>query len=466
MSEQRRIMKLRPYQMRALKAVIEWLNSHPSALLVAPTGAGKTEIIAAFIDRLPRGTRVLVLAHLLDLVAQTGARLASYLQGRSVTTLAASLPGKFQIEGDPARAEIVIATIDTAIDQIDDLGTFDVLVIDEAHHSIAAEYRRAVEALRSGNPKLALLGTTATPERGDRVGLEPLFGDKVASVVTMAELIRGGWLVPPRVRALPLGVIKELRDKQTDESGMRHLLNVDVVHKEVVRNWLMHGEGRPTILFGYDVEHADGMAEAFRKANIEAESVSYNTPITKRTELLREFCAGRGPKVLANPFLLTEGFDAPHVACIGLVRSFGNKSTLIQAVGRGLRLNGSKRDCLILDFAGAVEKHKGLLAGLDLKDRLKQGGGGGGGRPEGVPTVIGYGVADLLPLAVPGIPEVTFLRTPEEKEATYKHALICGQCKKAFDGSAAQTYKARKGRIVFCSPAHREQWMRKHTLNR
>jgi superfamily II DNA or RNA helicase len=417
MSEHRRILKLRPYQTRALKAIIAWLNANPAALLVGPTGAGKTEIFAAFIDRLPKSARVLVLAHRLDLVEQTGRRLATYLDGRTVVTQAASLPKKYQLPGDASKANVVVGCIDTIVGSLEYLGSFDVLIIDEAHHAASDTYLSIVATLEQSNPKLRIFGTTATPERGDRKGLDVVFGDEPAAVITLKELIEGGWLVRPRVRAMPRDLIREHRDQQGryDEAGAARSLNTDVVHAEVIRNWRRFGENRQSIFFCCDVEHADGLAEAFRKAGIEAEAVSYETPIARRTKLLREFRAGRGPKVLCNPFLLTEGFDAPSVTLIGLLRPFGNKSSLIQAVGRGLRLFPGKKNCRVLDFVGAVERHKDLFAGINLKDR--RGGGGGGGGGPWAPTVIGYGEADLQPFAVPGLPETTFLRTPEERAA-------------------------------------------------
>src|SRR5262249_7872962 len=98
MSEYHSIMKLRPYQVRALNQIIAKLNSpEAAALLVGPTGCGKTEIIAGLIDRMPRRARTIILQDLVDLVRQNGVRIANYLRDRKVVTMAASLPRKFHL---------------------------------------------------------------------------------------------------------------------------------------------------------------------------------------------------------------------------------------------------------------------------------------------------------------------------------------------------------------------------------
>lgn len=423
MTGHRNILKLRPYQGRALRQILEQLNSSTGlgTLLVSPTGSGKTEIIAALLLRMPRHSRALVLQGLVDLVAQNAVRLDAFLGDRAVVALAASLPAKFPLRGDATEAGIVVGTVDTIVASLEHLGAFDVLIIDEAHHAVCGTYLRIVEELRRRNPALRIFGTTATPERSDRRGLDVLFGEN-AVTITMEELIRLGWLVPPRVMGLPLANIATLRAMQIDaediDKVMARALNVQVVHDEVIRNWKLHGENRQSIFFCCDVAHAEGLAEAFRAVGVDAEAVSHKTPPKKRMALLDKFRAGEGPKIITNPFLLTEGFDAPPASLVGLLRPFASKSTLIQAVGRGLRLWVGKKDCIVLDFVAATERHKNFIAGVNLKTRRRVLGPTGEIGPEfipGVPTVIGFGEADLEEFAVPGIPDVTFVRELEAK---------------------------------------------------
>jgi len=50
--------------------------------------------------------------------------------------------------------------------------------------------------------------------------------------------------------------------------------------------------------------------------------------------------------------VLTTGFDAPHVDFIAILRPTQSVSLYQQIVGRGLRLDEGKQDCLVIDYAG------------------------------------------------------------------------------------------------------------------
>ncbi len=306
-------LQLRPYQGSAVVKCLRQLEAQRRALFVGPTGCGKTEVIAGVVKALPAHARVLVIQHLLDLVAQNGARLAGYLPAGDVVTLAASLPKRFHITGDATRVRVVSGTTSTVLTALPYLGRFDVLVIDEAHHSASATYREIEAALFSRNPELRVFGVTATPERSDRKGLEVLFGEEPAAVVVLAEMIDAGYLVPPRVLSVPVELLRDLYEQQFDElpAADRNRFSLDVVHEAVIASWREHGEGRRTVFFCGDVEHSRGLAEAFEAAGVDAISLSYEDSAAVRTDVLRKFARGEGPQVVCNPLLLTEGFDAP-----------------------------------------------------------------------------------------------------------------------------------------------------------
>lgn len=82
---------LRPYQLEAVEATINHFRRHPEpALIVLPTGAGKSLVIAELAKR-ARG-RVLVLAHVKELVAQNHAKYCAY--GLEADIFAAGLQQK------------------------------------------------------------------------------------------------------------------------------------------------------------------------------------------------------------------------------------------------------------------------------------------------------------------------------------------------------------------------------------
>src|SRR5690606_28497463 len=69
--------KLRPYQQEAVESAIKYFRrSRRPAVIVLPTGAGKSLVIAE-LARIAKG-RVLVLAHVKELVEQNHAKYVSY----------------------------------------------------------------------------------------------------------------------------------------------------------------------------------------------------------------------------------------------------------------------------------------------------------------------------------------------------------------------------------------------------
>ncbi|MGF1488953.1 MAG: helicase-related protein, partial [Prochloraceae cyanobacterium] len=94
--------------------------------------------------------------------------------------------------------------------------------------------------------------------------------------------------------------------------------------------------------------------------------VDGSTPIKDREKIYSQLAAGE-IKVLSSCMALTEGFDVPSVEAIVLARPTLSKALYFQMVGRGLRLSPQtdKHDCLVLDFAGNVERH-GFIEDLKL----------------------------------------------------------------------------------------------------
>src|SRR5207244_2922453 len=87
----------------------------------------------------------------------------------------------------------------------------DLLIIDEAHHARAATYRKVIDAY----PEATLLGLTATPCRGDGLGLGNLF-DVMIECPQVAALVSQGYLVKSRVYAPVNPDLRGVRVKRGD----------------------------------------------------------------------------------------------------------------------------------------------------------------------------------------------------------------------------------------------------------
>jgi len=169
-------------------------------------------------------------------------------------------------------------------------------------------------------------------------------------------------------------------DFQTGE--LSEAVNTDVRNKLVVNGWMEKGQGRQTLGFCVDIQHAKDMAAAFRGCGIHAEAIWGDDP--DRAEKLHAHRERKFP-VLCNCGVLTEGYDDWQIGCILLARPTKSGSLYTQMVGRGTRLQDStgnlleaisagrtldKTDCILIDVYDTTSRHKlqtaPSLLGMDL----------------------------------------------------------------------------------------------------
>jgi len=182
----------RPYQHEAVAALLAAAaRGVQRPLLVLPTGTGKTIIFALLVQR--RAGRALILAHRDELTQQAVEKL--WLVDPTMPL------GVVQGDRDETTAQTVVASVQTLrrrerLTRV--VPDFHTIVIDEAHHAPATTYRRILTYCRAGHADGPLVvGVTATPERGDRQSLRPVF-DGIVYQKTLVEMMQAGYLVDLR----------------------------------------------------------------------------------------------------------------------------------------------------------------------------------------------------------------------------------------------------------------------------
>jgi superfamily II DNA or RNA helicase len=373
-------LRLRPRQQQAADRAVDALLQQRNALLVAPTGFGKTIVLSAlvcsFLSRLHAAEKILVVQHRDEILQQNRQKLMAMNPDISCTVVDGT---RKEFDG-----RIILASIDT-LRRPEHLrrlpASLGLVVIDEAHHCRAASYMKLLAAVgalpdRAGLRRVPLLGLTATPERTDRRQLGKVFRI-CADRVSYAELVLQGQLVPPVTFQLDPGVraaLRAVRYRGTDfdDAAVGKILNVDRVNEAVVAGWREHARGRKTIVFCSTVEHAHSVAATFRKQAVAAETVHGETPRGEREDILHRLRSG-DLQVVTNVAVLTEGFDAPVVSCIVLLRLTSSRGPMVQMIGRGLRTidaqeypDITKTDCLVLDWGTSTEVHGSLENSVEL----------------------------------------------------------------------------------------------------
>jgi DNA repair protein RadD len=365
-------MLLRPRQRVFVERSVSALGEHGNTLGVAPTGSGKTICLSAVTDEMLKGTtaKAAVLAHRDELTAQN--RDKFHRINPTITTSVVDAGEKSW------KGQVTFAMVPTLARQanLDAMPALDLLVIDEAHHAAAESYRRVIDRALHRNPMCRIYGVTATPNRGDRKGLRPIFSN-VADQIRIGELVASGHLVPPRTFVLDVGVQEDLaRVKRTgddfDMTEVSRVMNTVPVNAAVIRHWQAKAADRQTVVFCSTVEHARSVTEAFRGAGVAAVMVTGEMPEGERRATLTDYARGKA-QVVVNVAVLTEGWDHQPTSCVVLLRPSSFKSTMIQMVGRGLRTVNPedhpgivKTDCIVLDFGTSSLLHGSLEQDIDL----------------------------------------------------------------------------------------------------
>lgn len=359
---------LRPYQEDAIAGVLADWPQHPATLGVAATGAGKTQIFLVLLMRvLQPGQRALVISHRVELVDQPLSRI-SQIDPDWLMAGALDRPrvGVIQAERGDYDRQVTFATVQSLrgkrLEKLLSHGPIDYLIIDEAHHATADTYETLVKALLAANPEMRHLGVTATPLRADGDGLSKIYS-KVSFRITIADLVKLGYLVQPRWLGIATGLsLQGVHTRNGDfvQSELAGVYDTPTGRRIIVGAYLQYGAGRRGIAFTASVAGAHALAADFRAAGVAAEAIDASTPKDRRRQLLADFRAGR-ITILCNVDVLTEGFDAPGANIVLMCRPTRSDGRYIQAMGRGLRpAMGTAQpgeDCLILDFLPADSRN-------------------------------------------------------------------------------------------------------------
>ena len=373
-------MILRPYQEVAVSDACNALDKHGNTLIVAPTGAGKTIMLSALVgERHKKGRRVLVIQHRDELVSQNKAKFEKV--NPYITTSIVNGTVKHW-DGEAVFSMVQTMSRDR---NLRDRPMFDMVVVDEGHHAAAPTYMKVINAVLEDNDRAEIVGFTATPNRGDGKGLRSVFNN-CAHQIELATLIREGFLVRPKSFVIDLGVGEQLdnvtkRGKEYDMEEVAAIMDRQVINDRIVSEWTEKASGRKTVVFCSTVSHAEHVCDSFINSGVKANFVTGETDKDERAQMLHDLEFG-DLQVIVNVAVLTEGFDAPPVSCIVLTRPCSQKGTMVQMIGRGLRIldpelypNVVKTDCIVMDFGTSIITHGGLDETANLDGAHKTEGG-------------------------------------------------------------------------------------------
>ncbi|GAA2199970.1 sacsin N-terminal ATP-binding-like domain-containing protein [Sinomonas flava] len=385
---------LHPYQVAVTRTITALLRGiGPDRGMVSlPTGAGKTRVtVQALVDGVRDGdiatdVPLVWIAQTDELCEQAAETWTEVWRARGLR-----MPMRLgrlwfdrEVDEEPGSFQLIIATIAKvgSIAKRDDasytwLQTPSVVVIDEAHTSVATSYTSVLEWLgrstrgRRLEDRRPLIGLTATPFRGNSA----YETERLANRYDNNRLDRGAFRNDDDSygELQSMGVLAAVRHALIDGSEVRlsddeltriaefggGRLPSEVENRlgerlDRTRRIVDHIASQPDdwtmLVFTPSVENARIVAALLSHRGISAVSVSADTDAAARRYYVEEFKAGR-IRVITNYNILAQGFDAPKVRAVYVARPTFSPNVYQQMIGRGLRgpKNGGLDEVLIVN---------------------------------------------------------------------------------------------------------------------
>ncbi|AWJ85163.1 hypothetical protein TSH58p_17515 [Azospirillum sp. TSH58] len=357
-------MKLRPYQQKNADEILACLARGVRGTLYAlPTAGGKTATVVRGVIRevVNLGWPTVFLVHRRELLHQAVRTLARVGIQASVVDQDHDL--------DPL-ALVHVCSIDTLKARKKRLAgwllTIKLVVVDEAHHAVAAGWQALLEDFTNA----LILGVTATPYRGDGKPLGVLFNEAVRGP-SVAELTPR-WLCPAEVwepwSPDTSGVPISRGDFAVGE--LDRLMNNDKITKMAMNAYAARMPGEPAIVFCVSIAHARRAAAISAAYGWRAIAVDGEMSDTDRDSAIDGLASGYYQHLMSCQ-LVNEGTDIPVVS--GAINLRPTKSTQLkkQQDGRVLRTHFGKTRSCIIDMAGGANLHG--LPDADLLWTLEDG---------------------------------------------------------------------------------------------
>ena len=384
---------LRDYQIEMLDRLKRAWKRQQSVMVQMPTGTGKTHLMAAVIRSLTpgpspkgegssdQGGMVLVVAHRRELIEQISRTLDAFGIEHGLIVSGKPIDETKQVQVASiqtlARRGLIPANAPTRSLSLFTLH-FSLVIVDEAHHALAKTYKMLWEWW----PKAQFLGLTATPCRLSGEAFTDLF-DALLQSWSIKEFIRKGWLsdldyVSVRSNSVTMSKVSSLNKRGSDgdyqTKQMANVLDVPESIEHLYLSYKKYAEGKKGIVYAINRDHAQHIAEYYRKMGVSCEVIDSKTPAEERRRIIEEYKAHEAPSgavggtrslsVLVNVDIFSEGFDCPEVEFIQLARPTLSLSKFLQQLGRGMRISKGKEKVTILDQVGLY-----LIFGLPTNER-------------------------------------------------------------------------------------------------
>jgi DNA repair protein RadD len=361
---------LRPYQIEASNKAIGFFCSKKkqNAIMVLPTGSGKSLIIADIASKLDG--HLLIFQPSKEILEQNFAKLQSY-GVLDCSIFSASFNSK-EIN------RITFAMIGSVRNKPEFFSHFKYVIIDECHGVNSKNDESMYNKFLNGLD-CRVLGLTATPYRLSTDG----FGGSILKFITrtrprifsemiyhvqIKELADQGFLAKMEYYQVDIVDPSKLQINSTgadytDKSVQKHYSDIDFNKKlkEIIERLVKAGR-KNILVFTRFVAEAQELSDYF---NGLSDMVSGETPKKERERILNDFKSGE-IRIVTNVGVLTTGFDFPELSTIVLARPTRSLALYYQMIGRAMRPHQSKTSAWIIDLCQTYKRF-GNVESLEIR---------------------------------------------------------------------------------------------------
>ncbi|MEE5987221.1 DEAD/DEAH box helicase [Ligilactobacillus equi] len=333
-------MKVRDYQQKLIDSLWASLHNHKNVMVQSPAGSGKSITMAEIAKRATgKNNRVLFVVHRRELVNQI--RNTFDFWGVDMTICSVDM----------------VQTVTRHLDKIDPPR---LILVDEAHHSLAKTYRNIFDKF----PKANVVGFTATPWRLSGKGFTDVFEDLILGP-KVKWLIDNHYLAPYKYYSVDLFDSQSLKHNSTGDFSAKSLEEASqkVIYGDVVKMYEKYAKNTKAIIYTFSVEFSKIIAEVFNQAGYAAQAVDGKTPKAIREQAMDDFRNNK-IKILVNADLYGEGVDVPDCETVIMMRPTESLALFIQQSMRCMRYKEGKQ-AIILDMVANYTRH-----GLPDDDRM------------------------------------------------------------------------------------------------
>jgi superfamily II DNA or RNA helicase len=324
----------KPYDLRDYQEeAVDLMLYHPRGLINLATGLGKTLLATHFIQRYKRRA----------LIVCPSESVAKQFYEQFVECFGKNKVG-FYGGGKKRISDITVGiaasiTKNIAEFQAADLG---VVIFDETHHTPATTFFDVSQGLSKTGK---VFGLTATDYRSD--GKDIMITAGCGPVLIRRDTkwgVENGWLAEPYFFVRQVYTTgKDYKDDKI-KSYKEHVLNSELMKAQIRDDAMkMMSAGKSVLILVDEVAHGKELSEELQ--------IPFATGIdSKSQEYVNQLNAGTVRGLVGTDGKIGEGSDTQNVDVLILANFVASKGPVTQAVGRGLRKQGAKTKCIILDY--------------------------------------------------------------------------------------------------------------------